>query len=309
MKRLLCMGEAMAELRKTGDGFAVGFAGDTFNTAVYCRRLLQPGDTVGYLTRVGTDPLSDGFMALAHVERIDTALVGRETAHNIGIYSVQTDAKGERSFHYWRDTSAARQLFRDEADLSALECADILYLSAITLAIIAPEAREALLARLSDLRAKGRRIAFDSNYRPRLWTDAATARDWIERMWRITDIALPSADDERALYGDNDDAAVLSRLRGWGCGSGALKCGAGGPIAFDETVAGGHFPPADRVVDTTAAGDSFNGAYLAAVLRGHDELTAMDWGHRMASAVIGQPGAIVAATPASMPPAPSGTGR
>ncbi len=295
--RLLCVGEPMAELRRAGGGFAVSFAGDTFNTAVYCRRLLPGGDRVGYLTRVGTDPLSDGFVALAQDEGIDTALVARDAGHNIGIYSVQTDGKGERSFHYWRDDSAARQMFRTPEDLSALDGAETLYLSAITLAIIAPEAREALLARSADLRAKGRRIAFDSNYRPRLWTDRETARDWIGRMWRMTDIALPSADDERALFGDADDAAVLARLRGWGCRSGALKRGADGPVGFDPAIVDGRYSPAKRVVDTTAAGDSFNGAFLAALLRGRDEATAMDWGHRTASAVIGQPGAIVAETP------------
>lgn len=297
MIQLLAMGEAMAELRKADDGFAVGFAGDTFNTAVYCRRLLPQEGRVGYLTLLGSDPLSNGFLALAEAERVDTSGVRRETAHNIGIYSVQTDAQGERSFHYWRDDSAARQMFRDPADLAAMSGAEILYLSAITLAIITPEAREALIVRLTDLRSQGRRIAFDSNYRPRLWPDRDTARDWIRRMWQITDIALPSADDERALYGDTDDAEVLSRLRGWGCRSGALKCGASGPVAFDATVPAGHFPPATRVVDTTAAGDSFNGAFLAALLTGRDEATAMDWGHRTASAVIGQPGAIVARTP------------
>lgn len=297
MMRLLCMGEPMAELRKAGDSFAVSFAGDTFNTAVYCRRLLPKGDRVGFLTRIGTDPLSDGFVALAEDEGIDTTLVARDAGHNIGIYSVQTDVTGERSFHYWRGDSAARQMFRAPEDLAALDGVEILYLSAITLAIITPEAREALIARLAELRAKGRRIAFDSNYRPRLWTDRDTARDWIGRMWRMTDIALPSADDERALYGDVDDAAVLARLRGWGCRSGALKRGAEGPVGFDPALAARRFSPADRVVDTTAAGDSFNGAFLAALLTGKDEATAMDWGHRTASAVIGQPGAIVSETP------------
>lgn len=295
--QLLCMGEAMAELRGDGTGFAVGFAGDTFNTAVYCRRLLPAGAGIGYLTRVGTDPLSTGFLALARAEGVDISAITRDPARNIGIYSVETDAVGERSFHYWRGDSAARQLFRSPGDLGAMEGAEILYLSAITLAILAPEAREALLERLARRRAAGARIGFDSNYRPRLWPDVATARDWVGRMWRMTDIALPSAEDERALFGDADDAAVLSRLRDVGCREGALKCGPAGPRAIAEGVLAGDFPPAARVVDTTAAGDSFNGGYLAARIMGRDESTAMDWGHSMASAVIGQPGAIVGRTP------------
>lgn len=291
--QLICIGEAMAELRSSGKSFAVGFAGDTFNAAVYCRRLLPPGMSVGYLTRVGTDPLSSGFLALAEAEGIDTATIRRDPSRNIGIYSVQTDAAGERSFHYWRSDSAARQLFQDDEDFVALGQAGILYLSAITLAIIAPAAREALLARLADLRTTGVRIAFDSNYRPRLWPDAATARDWVGRMWRMTDIALPSADDERMLFGDADDDAVLARLREAGCRAGALKCGAAGPRAVSQTSQPGHFPSVPDVLDTTAAGDSFNGAFLAALILGRDEATAMQWGHRMAGAVICQPGAII----------------
>lgn len=298
MVQLLCIGEAMAELRRDGDGFATSFAGDTFNTAVYCRRLLPDDGSVGYLSRIGRDPLSEGFLTLARAERIDISAIGQEADRNIGIYSVQTDATGERSFHYWRGDSAARQLFRDPADLDALERADILCLSAITLAIVAPEARAALLSRLAALRGAGARIAFDSNYRPRLWPDADTARDWIGRMWRLTDIALPSADDEQALFGDSDEGAVLTRLRAWGCHSGALKCGAKGPVPLDGTLASlPQFPPAPRIVDTTAAGDSFNGAYLAALLLGQDEVTAMQWGHRTASEVIGRHGAIVALPP------------
>ena len=294
---LLCIGEAMAELRSNGPGFAVGFAGDTFNTAVYCRRLLPEALKVGFQTRIGTDPLSAGFLSLAESERIDITAISRDPLHNIGIYSVQTDEAGERSFHYWRSDSAARQLYQSADDLAAPGRAGIVYLSAITLAIITPAAREALLARLTDLRANGVRIAFDSNYRPRLWPDAATARDWVSRMWRITDIALPSADDERALFGDPDDAAVLGRLRDAGCRAGAVKSGAAGPRAIAEDVPAGHFPPASVVLDTTAAGDSFNGAFLAATILGHSETTAMHWGHRMASAVIGMPGAITPVDP------------
>jgi len=56
---LLAIGEVMAEVRQdpTG-GFRVGFAGDTFNTAVYCARESDPSASIGYCTRVGRDPLA-----------------------------------------------------------------------------------------------------------------------------------------------------------------------------------------------------------------------------------------------------------
>lgn len=291
--RIICAGEAMAELRPlSGGGFATGFAGDTFNTAVYLRRLWA--GSVGYVTRIGRDPLSEGFLASARAEGIDLGGVVRDMSRNLGIYALQVDATGERSFFYWRDRSAARLLFQDEGDLTALEGADVLFLSGITLAILSPDARTALIGRLAVLRARGMRLAFDSNYRPLLWEDADTARAVIGAMWRLTDFALPSVDDEMALFGDQDAGAVLARLRSWGCREGALKCGAAGPLPMDPGAAVPSGLNAEgTVVDTTAAGDGFNAGWLAARLMGRTGAEAMTLGHRVALRVVAQPGAIV----------------
>lgn len=288
---ILCAGEAMAEIRTQGDGFAVGFAGDTFNTAVYAKRRLGAGGRVSYLTRVGCEGLSEGFLRLARGEGIGVEGVARDAGRNIGIYAVQTDAAGERSFAYWRERSAARLLFQDGADFAALETCDVLYLSGITLAILSAEARGRLLERVADLRKRGMRFAFDSNYRPKLWEDAATAREVIGAAWALADVALPSVDDEIALFG-GDEAAVLARLRAKGR-IGALKRGALGPVAMDASVRVEGFAPARHVVDTTAAGDSFNGGYLAALALGLPDAERLAWGHETARHVVGQAGGIV----------------
>ena len=284
---LLCIGEVMGELRRAGDGFALGFAGDTYNAAVYAARQ-APGLRVDYLTSVGRDPLSDYMMAAAAGHGIGTGLVRRDSARQIGLYSVTTDAAGERSFHYWRAQSAARAMFDDGVPDADLASHDMLFLSGITLAILPPPARDELLTALA---AAPGRVALDSNYRPALWEDPATARETMGRAFEAADIALPSLDDMTALWGD-DEAAALARLRAWGCTEGALKRGADGPVAFDGKAPGGC-GPAPRVVDTTAAGDSFSGAYLAARLTGAEPADAMRAGHAMAAHVVGHPGAIV----------------
>ena len=300
--RIVCAGEAMVELALDRDDpsrATLGTAGDTFNTAVYLKRgLLDAGSeaTVAYATCVGTDAFSDRLLALLDEEAIDTSLVGRLADRLPGLYAIATDAAGERSFSYWRENSAARCLFRPDVRpaLSEFESADVLYLSAITLAILSDGARERLLDWIARWRAPNvRRFAFDSNYRPRLWASPEAARRATSAAWRLCDIALPSLDDEQALYGDADEAAVLARLRDHGVTRGALKRGAAGPSCLEGAHAGRTFAPAARVVDSTAAGDSFNGAYLAALIDGAGAGDALEAGHRCAVRVVGFRGAIV----------------
>ena len=188
-----------------------------------------------------------------------------------------------------------RSLFLPPAEVGPDRLAgfDLVYLSGITLAILAPAARRALAAFLETFRAAGGRVAFDSNYRPRLWPDPATARGEIDAFWALTDIGLPSLDDEIALYGDAGEAAVIARLAAAGVGRGALKRGAAGPLALGAAGALPTFPPAPRVVDTTAAGDSFNGGYLGALMRGLPEADCLAAGHALAAEVVTHPGAIM----------------
>jgi 2-dehydro-3-deoxygluconokinase len=115
----------------------------------------------------------------------------------------------------------------------------------------------------------------------------------MDAFWALTDVGLPSLDDELALHGDAGEAAVIARLAAAGVRRGALKRGDAGPLPFGATGTLPTFPPAAKVVDTTAAGDSFNGGYLAALMRDLPEADCLAAGHALASEVVAHPGAIM----------------
>ncbi len=294
--RVVSIGECMVELAPTDSGhFAMGFAGDTFNTAWYLRRLLPAASTVSYLSAVGADAVSDRMVAFMVAEGIDVDFVLRIPGRSVGLYLIQlTD--GERSFAYWRSTSAARLLADDGERLAAaLAGADLIYLSGITLAILADDARSRLIASLSAARAAGSRVAFDPNIRPALWPDAETMRHAITAFSAQADILLPSYDDEARHFGDPDPAATAKRYAGNGASLVVVKDGPRPVVTWHAGRIETYPMPAPTalVVDTTAAGDSFNAGFLASYMTEGCQPAAVASGTSLAARVIAGPGALV----------------
>jgi 2-dehydro-3-deoxygluconokinase len=293
---VITIGEVMVELSREGDGrYRQAFGGDTFNTAIYLARL---GVDVGYATALGDDDFSGAVLALAASEGVKTDAVKRAPGRMPGLYLIDTNDKGERSFSYWRDTSPARDLFELpgwEELVERLLAAKLIYLSAITLSLYRSTGLGRLLATLEEARKRGGLVAFDSNFRPRGWQgDHDRARLVVGEALKRCDIALPTFDDEQALWGDRDPLATIERLVGFGITEVVVKAGA--DTAWVASKAGIEQVPCPQAltpVDTTAAGDSFSAAYLAARLTGAPAKLAADAGHRLAGAVIQHRGAII----------------
>jgi 2-dehydro-3-deoxygluconokinase len=289
------IGECMVELSpRPGGLFGMGFGGDTLNTAVYLARL---GVATDYLTALGDDDYSESMLESWRAEGVGTGLVPRLPGRLPGLYVIESDDRGERRFFYWRDRAPARELFalpQTAGILAALEQRDVVYLSGISLSLYGEEGRATLFHGLDRAREAGTRVVFDCNYRPRQWSGPAGARAAIDRMLVRTDIVLTSFDDERAIYGDADPEAAAARIRRSGIGEVVVKQGeAGCIIAWDRERHAVPATPTGDVVDTTAAGDSFNAAYLAARLAGASILDAAKAGHRLAAEVVRHPGAII----------------
>ena len=182
MKKIAFIGECMIELNGKPFGeMWQGYGGDTLNSATYLSRVSLSNDLqVHYVSALGTDNLSDQMCARWQADGINTDWVLKDEKHQPGLYLIQLDEQGERTFLYWRNQSAAHYMVQHPdfpKVLSDLEQVDMIYLSGISLAILPKNDRTFLVEQLIKLAQKGVQVAFDSNFRPKLWDSLKDAQD------------------------------------------------------------------------------------------------------------------------------------
>ncbi|MDK3074706.1 sugar kinase [Sedimentitalea sp. JM2-8] len=295
MTSILGIGECMIELSPAeGSLLRQGFAGDVFNTLWYAKATGGPDAEVAFFTAVGDDPISDRMLAFAATAGIRCDSVPRIPGRRPGLYVIHLTG-AERTFSYWRDTSAARLMMRHANRLwPQVADADFVYFSGITLAILSHEDCELFLGNLRARMKPGARVAFDPNLRPHLWDDADRMRRVISRAAGLSDIVLPSFDDECRNFGDAAPEDTARRYGALGADQVVVK---NGPLPTLLLNKGGMqdfpVPPVEGVVDTTAAGDSFNGAYLSALGRGAAVAQAIAVAQACSAQVVYRKGALV----------------
>ncbi len=299
-KKIAVIGECMIELSQKGAEVSRGFGGDTLNTSVYIARQVAPDAlTVNYVTALGTDSFSQQMLEAWQSEHVETSLIQRMENRLPGLYYIETDSTGERTFYYWRNEAAAK--FWLESDAAAAICEelatfDYLYLSGISLAILSPTSREKLLSLLRECRANGGKVIFDNNYRPRLWASREETQQVYQQMLQCTDIAFLTLDDEDALWGETGRGRDCTHAAA-GVSEVVIKRGADSCLVAVAGEALVDVPAVklakEKVIDTTAAGDSFSAGYLAVRLTGGTPEAAAQRGHLTASTVIQYRGAII----------------
>lgn len=298
--RFAAIGECMLEVQANGFGPAVfSYGGDTFNTSVYLRRCTSSTDIeVSYATGLGTDPLSQSLqkewrvlgLKLDEVEYIEGRLPG--------MYLIETDTHGERTFHFWRENSAARAYF--QAPETALEkhvdTFDCLYFSGISLAILDNASRQRLFALLRNAKSNGKRVVFDNNFRPKLWPDRQLAQSVYLEAFDCSHTAMITLDDHQSVFECASLQDALAHAQSLSTPEIIVKQGASPTLVKQEKSTEWQSVPTQvvkEVIDTTAAGDSFAAGYLSRRLSGFSAEVSAAFGNALAARVIQHRGAIV----------------
>lgn len=292
MTTVACIGECMIELSQGADNrLTRSYGGDTLNTAIYLARL---GVSTDYVTALGDDPFSDEMLNGWTEENIGVGRVVRVRGKLPGLYAIRTSEAGERSFYYWRENSAARLLLdlpETGGLLASLAGYDMVYLSGVTLSLYSADGRQRLIEALKTARKGVTRVVFDTNFRMQGWPDLDIARQVYRDMLAVADVVLASVDDLTPLFGARMHGELIDRMA---AGEVVLKLAEPGSVVrYDGSEQAVKAEPVSKVVDTTAAGDSFSAAYLAARLNGVSPVEAARAGHRLAGVVVGYRGAII----------------
>ena len=288
---IISVGECMVEMfgrEGLGGVMECTVGGDTLNVVVAAARL---GGRCGFLTRVGDDMFAPLLLGRWAKEGLDLSAVRIVDGFN-GVYYITVDEAGERSFTYYRQGSAASTLEPADIDPEYVARAAVVHTSGITQAI-SPSARAAVRRLIEVSVERGVRVSFDTNFRPKLWT-AAEARAELRFVLSHVWVMLPSAGDEaEALWGTRVPEIVAEKAVEGGATVVAVKAGSEGVwVGTREKVV--HVPAVEgiEIVDTTGAGDAFDGAFLLALLRGAGPVDAARLGVLVAAMACRRRGAL-----------------
>ena len=212
-----------------------------------------------------------------------------------GLYAVETDSRGERRFHYWRESSAAKDLMNLVINHKvSLRNVDLIYFSGITMAVLSATQRQMFLDFLIENKRQGTTIAFDPNYRPILWEGIEQAADWTRQAYALSDIVFPGVEDHAALYGHFSSQQIVAYLSPMSPKEIVLKDGAN-PVRvitqYEDTLV--PVTQVSHVVDTTSAGDGFTAGYLACRAKQMSVKEAVEFAAQLAGTIIRHPGAII----------------
>ncbi|MBE3179846.1 ribokinase [Enterobacter cloacae complex sp. P3B] len=260
----------------TGNQYQVAFGGKGANQAVAAGR---SGANIAFIACTGDDDTGERVRKQLASDNIDTAPVSVVEGESTGVALIFVNAEGENVIGIHAGANAALTTERVEAQRGIIAGAEALLMqlespveSVLTAAKIAHENHTTVVL------------------------NPAPARVLSDELLALVDIITPNETEAEKLTGirvenDNDAARAAKVLHAKGIGTVIITLGSRGVWA---SVNGeGRRVPGFKVkaIDTIAAGDTFNGALVTALLEGKAMDDAIRFSHAAAAIAVTRKGA------------------
>ena len=241
------------------------YGGDTLASAITALRL---GSKVGYISRIGMDCFKNYLLESWQEAGLDISHVKPVQGIN-GLYMLAMGQKCEnRELYLYRRKSAATNLSIDDISDDYIQSASILYSTGITQSL-SISAREAVKKAFTIAKENNVITAYDPNYKSQVWSEDE-AKEAFEELSEYLDILFLNVNqDSKVIIDSSSVDNIMKHIWDRGISTVIVKSsiekgyyvGNNGKIEFIKFYN-------ENSVDTTGAGDTFNGAVLHGIASG-----------------------------------------
>jgi sugar/nucleoside kinase (ribokinase family) len=262
------------ELLASGFGMTLGSS-----SAIVAHNLAALGVSVGFITRLGDDPLGNIALERLGEKGVDISCVKRVSGGTSTGVTILLTHEGKR--HILTYPGTMFEMAAADLDMAYLASARHFHLSSLFLhKALQPD----LPGILRQLKSEGLSLSLDTNDDPE--------DNWgapLDEVLGIVDILLPNEDEACRISGKSDAESAIEALAKR-VPLVAIKCGKRGSLV--EKAGRRWSVPAQPVtpVDTIGAGDSFDAGFIAAYLRGEAPEACAAFGNRTAALSTLRPG-------------------
>jgi len=288
---IVCVGEALVDFipAQTGvalrrvDRFEKTVGGAPANVTV---GLARQGQSVALLTRVGDDEFGHFLAESLDSEGVDTSRFHYDAQRRTGITFLQIDARGERSFLFFRQESAETAITPRDLDPAFIQAASIVHLGSNLM--MREAGREATLETVRLAREANRLITVDPNLRVHMWSQPEDCYEAARLLCTKADVVKLNDEEAAVLTDQTAPAAAAAAIASWGPSLVIVTCGERGCLWRGAWSEGALPAPTVEVIDTTGAGDAFCAGMLAGIAeanQGSGGLDAANWNTILSHAV------------------------
>lgn len=258
-----------------GKQYQVAFGGKGANQAVAAGRA---GADIAFIACVGADDIGERIRQQLQQDQIDTAPVETVAQEATGVAMIFVNGEGENNIGIYSGANAALTPACVERHQQVIRSAD-----ALLMQLESP--LDSVLAAARIARASHTQVILNP----------APATQLSDELLALIDIITPNETEAEILTGiavnDDDDAARAAQaLHAKGIDTVLITLGRRG-VWLSEQGQGQRIPGFSvQAVDTIAAGDTFNGAFITARLEGVAMQDAVRFAHAAAAIAVTRPG-------------------